>query len=108
MNLDVLEDADDAAGRGVLLVSGSLDFDSRPALITAGQETLDRDDTEGLVLDLAQVQFLDSTGIGAFVQLAQHAEDADKTFGIRNPSARVARVLSVAGLAEQWAVDDAD
>ncbi|WP_375474880.1 STAS domain-containing protein [uncultured Jatrophihabitans sp.] len=102
MDLDVIEDADEDE-RSVLLVTGSVDFGSRGTLLDAGRQALGRDDVEGLILDLGQVSFLDSTGIGVFVQLAQVAEDGEKSFALRNPSNRVRRVLEVAGLAEQWA-----
>jgi anti-sigma B factor antagonist len=102
MDLDVIEDADEDE-RSVLLVSGSVDFGSRAALLEAGREALARDDVDGLILDLSQVSFLDSTGIGVFVQLAQLAEDNEKTFALRNLSRRVQRVLEVAGLSDQWA-----
>jgi anti-sigma B factor antagonist len=101
MDLDIAEHDDDS-GRAVLTVTGSVDLASRSRLLEAGHAALRREGCHGLVLDLEQVQFVDSTGVGAFVELATEAEDQGATFEIRNPSARVQRLLEVTGLAETW------
>jgi anti-sigma B factor antagonist len=102
MDLDIAERQDDA-GRAVLVVTGSIDLESRERLLEAGHAALRRDGCHGVVLDLEGVQFVDSTGVGAFVELAAEAEDHGATFEIRNPSARVQRLLEVTGLADAWA-----
>ena len=101
MDLDINEKADDS-GRVVLVVTGSVDLESRKRLLDSGHAALQREGCHGLVLDLAEVNFVDSTGIGAFVELASEAEDDGATFQIRNPSARVQRLLEVTGLADTW------
>ena len=105
MDLDIIEDAD-VDERAVLLISGSVDLDSRDKLLTAGRESLARDDVDGLILDLAGVTFMDSTGIGAFVELSRDAEDREASFAIRNPSARVQRLVELVGLTDVWARSD--
>lgn len=102
MDLDIVE-RDDDSGRAVLTVTGSVDLASRGRLLEVGHAALRREGCLGLVLDLEEVQFVDSTGVGAFVELATEAEDQGATFEIRNPSARVQRLLEVTGLAETWA-----
>ena len=101
MDLDIIEDAD-VDERAVLLVAGSVDIASRDKLLAAGRESLARDDVEGLILDLRGVSFLDSVGIGAFVDLSRDAEDRQASFAIRNPSARVKRLVELIGLADAW------
>ena len=101
MDLDIIEDAD-VDERAVLLISGSVDLDSREKLLAAGRESLGRDDVDGLILDLAGVSFMDSTGIGAFVELSRDAEDREASFAIRNPSARVQRLVELVGLTDLW------
>jgi anti-sigma B factor antagonist len=101
MDLDIAERGEEA-GRAVLVVTGSVDLLSRTRLLEAGHAALRRDGCRGLVLDLSGVRFVDSTGIGAFVELASEAEDRKATFEVRNPSARVERLLEVTGLAETW------
>jgi anti-sigma B factor antagonist len=101
MDLDIAESGEDA-GRAVLVVSGSVDLLSRTRLLETGHAALRRDGCRGLVLDLAGVRFVDSTGIGAFVELASEAEDRGATFEVRSPSPRVERLLEVTGLADSW------
>jgi anti-anti-sigma factor len=60
-----------------------------------------------LVLDLAGVNFFDSSAIGALVQIASEAADVEVPFALRAPSDRVMRVLTIAGLLDAWPVENA-
>ena len=51
-----------------------------------------------MVVELSDVTFLDSTGIGALVELGRDAEDANAQFVISDPSPRVMRILEMTGL----------
>ena len=97
-----IDEREDGPGITVLTVQGSIDLESRPRLLDAGRLALRREGAVGLVLELADVGFVDSSGIGAFVDLARQAEDSDLSFAIRDPSPRVLRVLQVTGLAHLW------
>jgi anti-sigma B factor antagonist len=94
----------DATGRCVLDVVGAVDLASKSALVDAGHAVL-RDRTGALTLDLSGVTFIDSTGIGAIVELSQDSADVGRSFLIRNPSPRVARILEVTGLASEWTIE---
>lgn len=105
MDLEIAERDDESGrepGRAVLVVTGSIDLLSRSRLLEIGHAALRREGCHGLVLDLSGVGFVDSTGIGAFVELASEAEDQGATFEVRNPSPRVQRLLEVTGLADTW------
>jgi anti-sigma B factor antagonist len=102
MNIGIEAGTDDS-GHALLRVSGAIDIQSRDALLTAGRAALERR-AQGLVLDLAEVTFIDSTGIGALVELGHDAQDADAKFELRNPSVRVVRILDVTGLIDAWPV----
>jgi anti-sigma B factor antagonist len=95
----------DAETRAVVTVAGSLDLQTRDALREAGQAALADASAGALVLDLAGVTFIDSTGIGAIVGLAGDAADIGRAFSLRNPSPRVTRILTVTGLINEWSVD---
>jgi anti-anti-sigma factor len=86
----------DEAGRDSLVLDGSIDLVTRQALLDEGHAILDRGD--GLVLDMAEVDFIDSTGIGALVELARAAKAQGSSVLISRSSARVARVLEFSGL----------
>ena len=101
MDLDIAT-RDDDSGRAILTVTGSVDLASRGRLLEVGHAALRREGCVALLLDLSGVTFVDSTGVGAFVELAADAEDQGATFAITNPSPRVQRLLEVTGLSETW------
>jgi anti-sigma B factor antagonist len=104
MELTITRVVDDE-GRPALQVVGAIDVQSRDELITAGQSQVASPSEDALVLDLSGVTFMDSTGIGALVELAREAADAHRDFIISRPSKRVIRVLELTGLLQEWAVE---
>jgi anti-anti-sigma factor len=90
-----------------LTVTGEIDLGVSAELADAGLACLERA-TDLVVLDLGQVTFIDSTGIGALVSVRNRAELVGKTLRVASVSDRVAKVLSIAGLAEVFGLDAAD
>ncbi len=64
------------------------------ALVTSGGQPL------GLVLNLADVQFIDSTGIGVLVGIWRRIRADDGHTVLAAPSRQVQRILDTAGLAK--------
>jgi anti-sigma B factor antagonist len=58
-----------------------------------------------LVIDLSEVQFIDSSGLGALIALQQQVVDADGELTLRDPSDPVRRVLDVTQTAAVFGVD---
>jgi anti-sigma B factor antagonist len=54
------------------------------------------DDAPTVVVDLGAVTFLDSSGIGALIEIRRQALERGQTVALRAPNARVLRVLTVA------------
>ena len=104
MDLSITE-ATDGPGVCVLAAAGSIDLQSRASLVDTGRRHLDENNIRRLVLDLAGVTFIDSSGIGAVIELAGIATDNDCAFALRNPSARVQRVLGITGLQDAWEIE---
>jgi anti-sigma B factor antagonist len=104
MELDIASATTDD-GRPVLVVVGALDLQSRSELVQAGSSWLSTVPSGPLIVDLAGVSFMDSTGIGALVELSGDAADAGRGFVVRNPSARATRVLEITGLFDTWDVE---
>jgi len=86
----------DEAGRDTLVLDGSIDLVTRQMLLDEGLAVIERG--EELALDMAEVDFIDSTGIGALVELARAAKARGSGVQISRSSARVARVLEFSGL----------
>ena len=95
MELTITRSSDEA-GRDILVLDGSIDLVTRQRLLDEGHAVLEAGD--GLTLDMAEVDFIDSTGIGALVELARAAKAKGSGVLIARSSARVARVLEFSGL----------
>ena len=79
---------------------GSVDLVSRKTFVDAGLEVLG--EYGSLSVNMRAVDFMDSVGIGAVVELARAAASHGGTFSVVDPSPPVQRVLAVTGLADAW------
>lgn len=91
----------DPEGNGTLKLAGSIDMMTRDRLKDAGMAILREGGT--LTLDLGEVDFLDSMGIGALVELTKASQAHGRRLVVSARSPRVTRVLEVTGLDEAWA-----
>ena len=103
MELDLSRETDEQ-GRPVLVALGSIDLASKGEFLRLAAEIL-AEDGDAILVDLDGITFLDSVGIGALVQLRNDAGDAGRPMVLRNPSARVTRVLELSGLRDLWPVE---
>ena len=78
-------------------VSGEVDVSNAADLRKALDEALGAG-REELVVDLTEVSYIDSTGIGVLVGAARRAADARMAFSVAHPQRNVARVLSMLGV----------
>ena len=90
----------DGADEGALALAGSIDMVSRQDLLDAGHQVLDAGGS--LTLDMSGVDFIDSTGIGALIELAKSSEKLGRRFAVGEKSPRVRRVLEATGLDDAW------
>lgn len=105
MNTFSIDTSDDGATR-VLRVTGDVDIASADKLIELGLLGLDMDSARTLAVDLADVTFLDSSGMGALVFLRNHALARGIDVVLRNVPNSVRRVLHIAGLDVVFSVQD--
>jgi anti-sigma B factor antagonist len=94
-----------ADGVTVLAVTGDLDVATGPEL----RDTLIRVMDEGryrLVLDLAEVPFLDSLGLGVIVGVLHRLRPHDGALALARPRPPVTRALKISGLTSVLAVHD--
>ncbi len=89
----------------VLAIAGELDI--------AAASTLEAELTEAIgaafdliVLDLATLEFIDSTGLSVLVRGHQQAREAGLELGLINPGDQVERLLSLTGLGDRLSLDD--
>ncbi|HWF51390.1 MAG TPA: STAS domain-containing protein [Solirubrobacteraceae bacterium] len=87
----------------VVVVGGELDLVSSVELEEA-LEKLDRPDHGSVVLDLREVEFMDSSGLAVVVRAHQRAHSAGITFGVVTESPQVRRLLTLTGVDERMPV----
>ncbi len=95
LRIDVRRDG----GRAILALSGELDMASAEPL----QRLIDGEDLSGeamLVLDLQQLEFIDSTGLRAILSALERCRERGQEFAITPGSKQVQRLLSVTGVAD--------
>jgi anti-sigma B factor antagonist len=90
---------------GVLVVAGELSLAEAPILERHLAEVL-ATATSTVVVDLAGVEFIDSTGLSVLVRAHQQANERGVEFGVRNPRAQAHRLLSLTGLEERLTIAD--
>ena len=89
----------------VIAVRGELDLASSPAL----QEELDRvsaSDAEMLIIDLRELDFMDSTGLSVLVRAHQRAEEQGRQLAMVKGAQQVQRLLSLTGVADRLTLVD--
>jgi anti-anti-sigma factor len=89
----------------VLAVGGELDLSSSAALedeIGKGLQT----DASKLIIDLRELEFVDSTGLGVLVKANQLATDAGREFALVRGGPQVERLLDLTGLADRLTIAD--
>jgi anti-sigma B factor antagonist len=91
-----LEAVQDGAAT-VLYPRGELDLDTAPRLLAEVGRRVDLG-ARRLVVDLAGLTFVDSTGLGTIVGCWRRASRATATFELVNPSPYVVSTLKITGL----------
>lgn len=80
-----------------LAVSGEVDIESVQKFLDAAHECLEGPATL-LRIDLAELAFIDSSGLGALVRIRNAARERDKDLELANVSASVERLFEITGL----------
>jgi anti-sigma B factor antagonist len=86
-------------------LEGEIDAHTAPDLAAHYVELPDGDGD--FVIDMAKVDFMDSSGLRVIIELHQRAEQASRRLFLRSPSQPVARLIEVSGLAGHLHVIDA-
>ncbi len=103
MPLDVAQQRDGA--REVLAVTGDLDLETAPTLVSAAFALIELG-TRDIIVNASELQFCDSSGLSAFVRIANRLEPDGGRLAIVAPHPIVSRVLEISGLVEAFVVAD--
>jgi anti-anti-sigma factor len=99
----IVVDVERQGGGALVTVGGELEFGTAAALRTTLID-LAQQGADPVVVDLAALEFIDSTGLSLLVQAKQRFESQGRQFALRNPTHRVMRVLETSGLAELFTI----
>jgi anti-sigma B factor antagonist len=95
--MDLVVTTSVVGNRAVAAVSGEIDVYTAPALREKLIDLVDSGVTE-VIVDMAQVGFCDSTGLGALVAAQNYARDRDAALSLAAAQERVLKVLRITGL----------
>lgn len=93
-----------ADGANKLLVAGEVDVSNADELRARVDSALEGADGS-LTVDLAEVPYIDSTGIGVLVGAAHRASEAGKKLVVARPQKNVDRVLGLLGVADDLNIE---
>jgi len=93
------------ADREILAVAGELDLETAPELVTAAFALIDTGTTD-VIINASKLRFCDSSGLSAFVRIANRLESTGGRLAIVDAHPMVRRVLEVSGLVEAFVVSE--
>ena len=93
------------AGTVLVTIGGELEFGTVASLRTTLSDLAQTDDGP-IVVDLADLRFIDSTGVSLLVQAKQRFTAQGRGFRLRSLSGRVHRVIEISGLSELFELDE--
>lgn len=83
----------------VLVLSGELDLASAP-LLQSEIENVAIGETALVVLDLEEVEFIDSTGLRIILTAHERSQERGQEFALTRGSQQVQRLLTITGVGE--------
>jgi anti-sigma B factor antagonist len=93
-------------GSALIVLDGDIDLANTDDIERSVDEILALHPVTSVVLDLARVDFLDSTGLRMLWSVRQKAQDADAKLIIRTPSDAVMRLLRLTGMHRIFQIED--
>lgn len=84
--------------QGIVTVSGEVDVSNADALKEAIAQLLEDSGISAIKVEMADVPYIDSTGIGVLVGASHRAQDAKKDFSATGVQPNVARIFGMLGV----------
>jgi anti-anti-sigma factor len=100
-------DVEERADHAVISATGEIDAGNADEVGAAVEAAL-ADGQRRILLDFAQVTFIDSSGLGMLVRSHRQAEAAQATFAVVRPSVHTRKLIRVLGLDQLLAVYDTE
>jgi anti-anti-sigma factor len=94
----VVTATEEGAGRSVFHLRGDLDYTTTGTLRTPAVQAFATKACTAFTLDLAELTFLDSSGLGLLVELSNAARNDEIPMALVNAPTAIRRVIEIAGL----------
>src|SRR5512134_2027698 len=92
------------AGKASIRLIGRFDFSAHRAFRESCSEALAAGEVRELEIDLAAVDYLDSSALGTLLTLREKAQAARKTVSVANCRGAVRQVLDIANFGKLFAI----
>jgi anti-sigma B factor antagonist len=96
------------SGVVVVKVTGEIDVSTSGALREGLLRIITDENHRGLVVNLADVNFIDSTGVGVLIGIWHRVRARNSSFALAAPSRQARRLLHTTGLAKAFWVYDTE
>lgn len=96
------------SGVAVVKVTGEVDVSTCGALRDGLLRVITDESHVGLVVNLADVNFIDSTGVGVLVGVWHRVQATNRGLAIAAPSVRARAILNTTGLAKAFWIYDTE
>jgi anti-anti-sigma factor len=93
------------AGVLEVLLRGEIDYTNAGPVTDEVRQAVDRDRPVAVEVDLREVTFLDSSGIGVLISAMKAARAAGADYRVLGPNPKVLAQLEITGLTELFKVD---
>jgi len=90
----------DGTGNAIVVLRGDIDFTNSATVLGAIRSGISDARPPEIQVDLADVEFMDSSGLSVLVRVLHLAEERGAVLRVRNPSPKVLDQLHLSGLAE--------
>lgn len=87
-----------------LILEGEVTMENIPPMKKAMDKALAKNDYKAVVIDLARVTFMDSSGISFLVLVHKRTREQDKYMYLLAPSVEVVKVLDLVGLSKLFSI----
>jgi anti-sigma B factor antagonist len=96
------------SGVAVVKVTGEVDVATSGALRDGLVRVITDEGQSGLVVNLADVKFIDSTGVGVLVGVWHRVRATNRSLALAAPSQHARRVLNTSGLTKAFWIYDTE
>lgn len=93
-----------AGDRVVIKLAGRFDFNEHRVLKAAYEPVLQQTGIKSVEIDMAGIEYLDSSALGMLMLMRERAQAAGKTAVISHPNSTVAQILEIANFGKLFTI----